>query len=339
MEKTYAVGDCLVLKTAGPKGYGTTTLGGVKIGSHRASYIINKNDGEPLPNRDEHGNQLVVRHLCHNQPGCINPDHLELGTQSQNSYEDKIASGTLLSGEKSPVSKITRDLAQAIKNSLRDVDHPEYMTKQKRAGIFGTTRGIVEAIDQNRAWAHLPDRFGEVKSNADEREKSMKRQRLGREKEWSRSDFVGAAEMIKASITESEVGKGGSFPPGPCWLWINCQNIDLYGVVSYNGRGTKAHKLSLEAEHGRFSRPEEVVRHLCNNASCVNPSHLRFGTRRENAIDIQLTGSSKAFKLDAAKVRMIRQSNASSAQLAETLGVHRDSIVNVRSGKTWSSVI
>ena len=48
---------------------------------------------------------------------------------------------------------------------------------------------------------------------------------------------------------------------------------------------------------------------------------------------------SKAFKLDAVKVRMIRQSNASSAELADTLCVCRDSIVNVRSGKTWSNVV
>lgn len=338
LEKTYAVDDCLVLKTAGPKGYGTTTLGGVKTTSHRASYIINKNEGKPLPNRDEHGNQLVIRHLCYNQPGCINPDHLELGTQSQNSYEDKIASGTALVGEKCPGSKITEDVAQAIKKSLRDSGHPEYMTKKKRAEIFGTTRGIVEAIDHNRSWAHLPDRFGEVISNADHREKSMKRQRLGREKEWSQSDFDSAGEMIKANTIESEEGKGGTFPPGPCWLWTKCIK-DGYGYVCFNGRGTRSHQLSLEAEHGRFSRPGEVVRHLCNNPPCARASHLRFGTRKENAIDVQLTGSSKAFRLDAAKVRMIRRSNASSTELAETLGVHKASIVNVRSGKTWSSVL
>lgn len=339
LAKTTNVGDCLVLKKRGSKGYGMTTIGGVKMGSHRASFIINKYGGKSLPDRDEHGNQLVIRHTCHKQPGCVNPLHLELGTQIQNAYDDRIDAGTLPMGEKSPNSKISEALAQKIKNSLRDVGDPEYLTKKRRAEVFGTTRGIVEGIDHNRSWSHLPNRFGEVRPNVDERLKSMKRQRIGREREWGPSDFDDAAEMIKANIVESDEYKAGTCPPGPCWLWNLSKNGDGYGLTCFKGRGTKSHKLSLEAEHKRFSKPGEVVRHMCAVESCCNPKHLCFGTRKDNAIDIQLTGSSKAFKLDIEKVRLIRASNASSAVLAKSLGVHKDSINNVRNGKTWSHVV
>lgn len=338
LAKTIVVGDCLVLKKVGPSGYGTTTLGGVSMGSHRASFIINKN-GEVLPDRDESGNKLVIRHTCHKQRGCVNPSHLQLGTQSQNAYEDRIDAGTHIFGEKSPSSKISEALAQDIKNSLRDVDDSEYLTKEVRAGIFGTTLRIVEAIDNNRSWSHLPNRFGEVRSNADERLKSTKRRRLGRAKEWSPSDFEDAAEMIKKNIVVGEENKAGSFPPGPCWLWQLSKNAYGYGNICFNGRDTKAHILSLESQHKRFSKPGEVVRHLCNNPFCCKPEHLRFGTRRDNAVDIQLTSTSKAFKLNASKVRMIRESNASSSALAITLGVHRESINNVRKRKTWVSIV
>lgn len=339
LSKTTVVDDCLVLKKVGPSGYGTTTLGGVAMGSHRASFIINKNNGEPLPDRDESGNKLVIRHMCHHQRGCINPNHIELGTQSQNAYEDRIDAGTLPRGETSTASKISEDLAQEIKNSLRETNDSEYRTKAVRAEIFGTTRSIVEAIDTNEAWSHLPNRFGEVIPNIDKRLKSMKRQRLGREKEWSHSDFEDAAKKIKKNIVESEEYKAGSLPPGPCWLWQLGKNARGYGNTSFNGRGTKAHILSLESQHKRFSEPDEVVRHLCNVEFCCNPDHLRFGTRRDNAIDIQLTGTSKAFKLDASKVRMIRESNTSSSALAITLGVTQQSVINVRTGKTWSSIV
>jgi hypothetical protein len=339
LAKTTAIDDCLVMKKVGPSGYGATTLGGIKMGSHRASFIINKNGGKPIPDRDECGNMLVVRHLCHKQRGCINPLHLELGTQSQNAYEDRIDAGTHMFGEKSPMSTISEDTAQKIKNSLRDIDDPDYLTKKKRAGMFRTTVDVVESIDYNRAWAHLPNRFGEVRPNTDKRLKSMERQRLGREREWSQSDFEDAAEMLKKNIVESEEFKAGSFPPGPCWLWQLSKDPKGYSRACFNGRRTQFHILSLESRHKRFSKPEEVVRHLCNVKACCNPDHLRFGTRKDNAIDVQLTGTSKAFKLDASKVRMIRESNASSSALATTLGVHKESIVNVRKGKTWASIV
>lgn len=58
-------------------GYGVIGIGGRKDGTikaHRASYILHKGD---IP-KDK-----VVMHLCNN-PYCVNPDHLELGTRKDN---------------------------------------------------------------------------------------------------------------------------------------------------------------------------------------------------------------------------------------------------------------
>ena len=121
-EKATRIDDCLVLKKPGSTGYGRTKIGGIAMASHRASFILNKNDCKPIPVKDKNGNVLVVRHTCPKQRACIEPSHLELGTSSQNSYEDKIASGTLLRGEKNPCSKLTEALALKIKHSL--TGHP-----------------------------------------------------------------------------------------------------------------------------------------------------------------------------------------------------------------------
>ena len=339
LKRTTKINDCLVIEKAGREGYSSTNLDGVTMASHRASYILKKNNGQPIPSEDEEGNRLVIRHLCHKQPGCINPDHLELGTQISNCFEDRIDSGTLIRGEKSNRSKITESVAQAIKNSRRDMDHPEYTTKKERAEMFGTTRHTVASIDENRTWAHLPDRFGAVKSNEGIRSQARKRRRMARTASWSDQDFDAAAHMIRSNITETEEGKSGSLPPGPCWAWVLGKNSFGYGRTSFKGKDTKSHILSIEAKYKRFQAPGEVVRHLCANPICCNPDHLAFGTRRENAFDTQLNGASKLFKVDPDKVRLIRASNKSTTELAEQYGIHRCTVYNIRTRKTWKSVV
>lgn len=60
-------------------GYGRTTIGRVKVLSHRASY-------ECFVNKIPKG--LTVDHKC-NQPNCINPQHLEAITQYDNTMKGK----------------------------------------------------------------------------------------------------------------------------------------------------------------------------------------------------------------------------------------------------------
>ena len=55
-------------------GYGRIVVDGVETRAHRAMYFMLN------PTADK---SLVVRHRCDN-PRCVNPDHLELGTQKDN---------------------------------------------------------------------------------------------------------------------------------------------------------------------------------------------------------------------------------------------------------------
>jgi len=65
-----------------------------------------------------------------------------------------------------------------------------------------------------------------------------------------------------------------------CWLWMGCTDRAGYGVLS----GRRAHRISWELHHGSIP-PGKIVRHRCDNPSCVNPDHLLLGTHYDNAVD------------------------------------------------------
>lgn len=74
------VGDgCWEWQAGGtPTGYGTFYLGGRHVYAHRCMWELHH--GQPIPP----GRQ--INHHCDN-PRCVNPAHLYLGTQSQNMYD------------------------------------------------------------------------------------------------------------------------------------------------------------------------------------------------------------------------------------------------------------
>jgi len=56
---------------------------------------------------------MVVRHKCDNT-NCVNPEHMELGTQLDN-IKDTVERGRTTRGEKNPASKINAQIAKEIR--------------------------------------------------------------------------------------------------------------------------------------------------------------------------------------------------------------------------------
>ena len=80
--------------------------------------------------------------------------------------------------------------------------------------------------------------------------------------------------------------------PNDCWLWTGTKQ--KYPIYYQNNKQYYAHRLICEHYHGNMSGL--VTRHLCGNALCVNPSHLKPGSQAENNRDKVLHGTTNKGK-------------------------------------------
>lgn len=91
---------------------------------------------------------LHVLHKCDN-PTCVNPDHLFLGTNQDNvndRKEKKRRIRTTLPGEKHGNAKLTRDAVDHIrKREMRAIDY---------ALMYGVSKSTIQMIWNGTNWGH-----------------------------------------------------------------------------------------------------------------------------------------------------------------------------------------
>lgn len=116
-----------------PNTYGRIGYNGTEICSHRLSWILHKGE---IPAG------LWVLHQCDNPP-CVNPDHLFLGTHRDNE-DDKMRKGRQMHGEGHYAAKLTLTLVDEIRRSEEKGLHVA-----KRLGV---SPGLVSLIRANRIW-------------------------------------------------------------------------------------------------------------------------------------------------------------------------------------------
>lgn len=129
-------------------GYGTISTGGregKRIHASRASFLIHNGY---LPDSD--GKKYVVRHTCDN-PACVNPAHLQLGTQEDN-MRDVAARGRRLNTyqlkcDKHPNARMT---AKQVLEARERVERGDSMAAIARE--YGVTRQAVRYACK-KGWA------------------------------------------------------------------------------------------------------------------------------------------------------------------------------------------
>jgi hypothetical protein len=163
-------------------------------------------------------------------------------------------------------------------------------------------------------------------------------------KKASRQVAMEQARAQSPALFDRLVQNADTSQPDQCWHWRKAKDKDGYGTLKVAGRSVKAHKAMHLLFHPGSSAP--LVRHLCNNPSCVNPIHLRDGTPLDNALDRVAAGrggnlkgeSNGRAKLTAAQVQAIRVSAATGAALARQFGISKAMACRIRRGAAWSHV-
>lgn len=138
---------------------------------------------------------------------------------------------------------------------------------------------------------------------------------------------------------------------GSCWLWSAAQR-NGYGYF----RNLYAHRLVLSAVLGRPLTPGMDVMHSCDVRNCVNPAHLKEGTRKENMRDCWDKGRASppprngyvpppqkgtahhGARLTDELVAEIRRSPALGVDLARLYGVSQGCISSIRLRRSWRHV-
>jgi len=122
-----------------PKGYG-------KIAIDRHPYIATRVSLAIAGRRPKAGENAC--HRCDN-PTCVNPDHLFLGSQKENIH-DMIAKGRHAVGERMPRSTLTSGQVLAIKFL-----HSLGRSGKKMAAQYGVATMTVSRIINGHAWKHI----------------------------------------------------------------------------------------------------------------------------------------------------------------------------------------
>ena len=132
------------------RGYGRLSLNGVIWNAHRLSWTLHNG---PIPDG------LYVLHHCDN-PSCVRPDHLFLGTQFDN-MADMTRKGRAPDrrGSLHGMAILTDDNVLSIRNRFSEAR--SLKTIRDTADDYGVSYGAISKIVYRTNWPHLNNKGNE----------------------------------------------------------------------------------------------------------------------------------------------------------------------------------
>jgi len=125
-----------------------------------------------------------------------------------------------------------------------------------------------------------------------------------------------------------------------CILTTYATNVDGYGRRKINNKGVLDHRYVYVCHHKLTWKDIEgkVVRHLCNNPSCINLKHLALGTQKDNMQDMMRAGNRKGggkppVILSQEQTQQVRTERGTQREIAKKYGVSETVIWKIINNK------
>lgn len=132
-------------------------------------------------------------------------------------------------------------------------------------------------------------------------------------------------------------------PISDCWIWDGARYGQGYGKFGVAGKTKRAHRVSYQIYNGTIAETDLVL-HRCDTPACVNPKHLFIGTHADNVNDKCSKGrqtrgiTNGAAKLTEAQVRQIRAACGTHEEIAQSFGISRPHVTDLKAGKHWRHI-
>ncbi len=125
-------------------GYGQLKAGGRYGGSLKAHRVAWELRNGPIPDG------MVVCHRCDNPP-CVNPDHLFIGTHADNVADmDSKGRRKTLRGQNARNAKLNEQQVVAIRR-----ERENGRSLQSLANAFGVSQATISLIANHKLWSHI----------------------------------------------------------------------------------------------------------------------------------------------------------------------------------------
>lgn len=130
-----------------------------------------------------------------------------------------------------------------------------------------------------------------------------------------------------------------------CWPWKKGKTKLGYGSLWLDGKSLRAHRVALSLETGEPTDSDLCALHSCDNPSCCNPSHLRWGTHTENMQDAVLrkrnafgekSPNASISEEIASKIMRMRLEGLKVPEIADALGLKEGLVMSVYVGRSWA---